>query len=351
MKKNILIMLLISAILIFAGCKKEKRPDIITIPLVTWGGYASLFAANNGAEPNEGSLFWKYGKFKVKLVQIEDPSLQLSGFASGQYQIIWSTADMLPLLYDSLRKDPKTLPKLIGIFDYSKGGDGIISRGNIRSGKDLKGKKIVAAQYTPSHYFLLWYLNENLLSPRDVKMIYVEDAIVAKDTFIADKNIDVCVTWSPFVYDITNPAKSTYVPGSKLLMTSAKSPAYGTIADVYVARNDLVSKYPEMLYAFNKAMMEGYDIFNSDKKKVAQQIADLFGIKGGAEEVMKMFDDVTIAGKEESKKFFDPHYEYSAYKLIALSISLYKQEGKLSQEFKLNPIEVVDSRFTIKALQ
>lgn len=90
----------------FTSCAPKKAADtIIKIPLVTWGGYAALFAANNGPDPKEDSLFYKYGKFKVELVQVEDPSLQLQGFSNGTYQIIWCTMDMIPLQYDSLSKD------------------------------------------------------------------------------------------------------------------------------------------------------------------------------------------------------------------------------------------------------
>jgi NitT/TauT family transport system substrate-binding protein len=344
----IIFVLLISS----AGCKKDKTEKTITIPLVTWGGYAALFAANNGAQPTENSLFYKYGKFKVKLVQVEDPALHLTGFAKGDYPIIWSTVDMIPLLYSSLSNDARTVPKIIGLFDYSAGGDGIIARGNIKSGKDLKGKKIVLAQYTPSHFFMLWYLNKNGISPQDVKMIYVEDAIVAKDTYIADKTIDICVTWSPFIYDITDPSKKSYVTGSKLLLTSAKNEmAYGIIADVYLARADFVKENPEILTAFTKAMIEGYDMYMKDSKAVAANIANLFGIKGGADEVMVMFNDVTIGSKDENKKLFDDSYEFSVYNLINTSTELYRKEGKLTKEFTLDPKQAVAKEFMMKAVK
>lgn len=347
---KIFISFLIILSLFITGCGKTNKDKIITIPLVTWGGYAALFAANNGAEPNEDSLFYKYGHFKVKLIQMEDSSGHLTGFAKGDYPIIWSTVDMVPLLFDSLSKDPKTSPKVIGIFDYSAGGDGIIVRKGINTCADLKGKKIVTSQYTPSHFFILWFLNENGLSTKDVNMVYVEDAILAKDTFIANKDISACVTWSPFIYDVTDPSKDSYVSGSKLIITSkVDSPAHGLIADVYLARTDFIKENPQLLDAFSKAMIEGYDLFKKNPKKVAGQIANLFGIKGGADEVMGMFNDVVIGGKEENKKLFDKNNKFSAYNIINLSTELYKKEGKLQPNFKLNPDIVIDGSFILKA--
>ena len=347
MKKIILLLTIVLFVLL--GCKKHgidgTKTDVMTIkiPLVTWGGYAALFAANNGAVATEDSLFYKYGKFKVELIQEENPANQLQGFANGTYPIIWSTMDMLPLHYDALSKDPRTIPKVIGLFDYSAGGDGIIVRNNITKGADFKGKKIVTAQYTPSHFFILWYLNENGFTTKDVDMIYAADAIAAKDTYIADKNIDVCVTWSPFIYDITDKNKETYVQGSILhTSTLQENPAYGLIADIYLARADFVEKNPEVVKAFTKAMIDGYDLFVKDKQKVANDIASLFGIKGGVEEVMLMFGDVTIAGKEENKTFFDETNNSSAYNIFKLSTDLYKKNGNIiRQDFNVDPKEVI----------
>ncbi len=352
MKKLVYIFLVLMVIFLGLFSCGKKAETVITIPLVTWGGYASLFAANNGASPTEDSLFYKYGKFKVKLIQVEDPALQLTGFAKGDYQMIWSTVDMVPLIYESLAKDPNTIPKIIGLFDYSAGGDGIIVRGNINSGADLKGKKIVTSQYTPSHFFLLWFLNENGISTKDVQIIPVADAIVAKNTYVADSKIDACVTWSPFIYDITDPGKSTYVSGSKLLITTNEdNKAFGVIADVILARKDFVEKNPQIMEAFTKALIDGYEVFIQDKTKAAGQIADLFGLKGGADEVMIMFDDVVIGNKEETKKFFDKSNKFSVYNLIKFSEDLYKNEGKLSTDYKLNPEDVVESKFILKAVQ
>ena len=335
------------------GCNKKSKELVIQIPLVTWGGYAALFAANNGSEPKEDSLFYKYGKFKVKLVQEENPANHLQGFANGTYQIIWSTMDMLPLHYETLSKDSRTIPVVIGLFDYSAGGDGVITRGKYNSVKEFRGKKVVAAQFTPSHYFLLWLLDQENMTQKDINAVLVSDAIIAKDTYINDKTIDVCITWSPFIYDITDPKKETYVKDSYLFTTTAKgNPAYGLIADVYLARSDLVKERPDVIYAFTKAMIDGYEIFLTNQDKVASDIASFFGIKGGAEEVKQMFADVTIAGKEENKQFFHKNNKFSAYNIFKISTELYKKNGNIIKEsFNVDPENVIASKFMLEVLK
>ncbi len=190
------------------------------------------------------------------------------------------------------------------------------------------------------------------MESKDVNFIYAEDAIKAKDTFINDPSIDVCVTWSPFIYDITDPKKSTYVSGSELLLTTAKgSPAHGVIADVYVARADFVKNFPQMAQAFSKAMIEGYDIFLKDQEKVAGQIAGLFGISGGAKEVMLMFGDVVIGGKEENRNFFSLKYPFSGYNIFRMSADLYKKDGKLPANFSVDPVAVMEPRFMLNVVE
>src|SRR4030042_5001849 len=54
---------------------------LIKVPLVTWGGYAALFAANNGIKPNKDSQFYKNGKFVVELIRDEDSKNHLQEFA------------------------------------------------------------------------------------------------------------------------------------------------------------------------------------------------------------------------------------------------------------------------------
>jgi ABC-type nitrate/sulfonate/bicarbonate transport system substrate-binding protein len=344
-------MLVLFVILNAVSCKKSDADEIITVPVVVWGGYAAMFAANGGSEPSEESLFYKYGNYKVKIVQIDDPALHLTGFVKGDYPIIWSTVDMIPLQYESLGSDPRTVPKVLGLFDYSAGGDGIIVRGEIASGTELAGKKIVCAQYTPSHTFILWYLDQNGIGPDDVEFIFTEDAIAAKDTYIADDSIDVCVTWSPFIYDITDPTRESYIPGSVLHKTTAPgTDAHGVIADVYLARADFVKEHPDKVQAFVKAMTEGYEIYKANQEKTATDLAGLFGLQGGAEEAMLMFGDATIGGPVENGQLFDESYQFNVYNLFNLSADLYKKAGKLPQDFAVDAKEIAAPEFMLKAI-
>ncbi|OHD14136.1 MAG: hypothetical protein A2086_00265 [Spirochaetes bacterium GWD1_27_9] len=336
----------------FGGYKLEKvniegeEIPLIKIPLVTWGGYAALFAANGGIKPSKDSLFYKNGKFVVELIREEDSNVQLQNYANGNYPIIWSTMDMLPLLYDALKGDKRVIPQTFGVFDWSFGGDGIIVRGNVKTPKDLKGKRIVTSGNTPSNFFLLWLLAQTGLYPSDVIIQYVPDAIEAKDAFIKDSKIDACVTWSPFLYEITDPNSKSFVDGSRLLITSKD--ANQLIADCYLTRLDFMKEHPEIIEAFSKSMMEGFDLFQTNKQKTFNDMASLFKLPGGANEASLMLGDVHLANFPENQMFFNLENSISAYKIFLLSNEYYKALGSLDASASYEAENIINTSFLEK---
>jgi NitT/TauT family transport system substrate-binding protein len=120
-----------------------------------WAGWAPIIYANGGCK---AGAEWKDAKgkpFKVELVLLDDPVAMRDAFAAGEVHIGWATVDMLPLLLEGLQRDSRTMPRVFQQIDWSNGGDGIVVRDSIKSVADLRGKTVVLAQNSPSHYFLL----------------------------------------------------------------------------------------------------------------------------------------------------------------------------------------------------
>ena len=78
------------------------------------------------------------------------------------------------------------MPRIYQQVDFSNGGDGIVVRENIKTAADLRGKKLVLAQNSPSHYFALNMLVSGGVQPPEVQMIFTEDAFQAAAAFNAD---------------------------------------------------------------------------------------------------------------------------------------------------------------------
>jgi ABC-type nitrate/sulfonate/bicarbonate transport system substrate-binding protein/outer membrane protein OmpA-like peptidoglycan-associated protein len=321
------------AITSFSGYKLEtvnldgEEVPLITVPVVTWGGFSALIAANGGTRPSKESRFYENGGFVVEIVREEDPAKHLEQFANGSIPIMWSTMDMLPLLYHTLKQDRGVRPKVFGQFDWSTGGDAIVVRDTVGNHKDIKGKTIVTAANTPSNFFLLWLLAQLDIMPSEVNIKYTNDAIQAMEAFYNNADVDVCVTWSPFHFELTDPSSKSYVDGARVLITSRD--ASNLIADCYLARNDFITEKPEMVEAFSKSLMEGVEILQQDKQKVLADVARLFDLAGGAHEAGLMLEDVHIPNFPENRMFFDPENMVGAYKLFFLSQEFYKNDGTL----------------------
>src|SRR6266487_2500152 len=110
---------------------------IVQFPINIWPGWAPIIVANNGLEPNEGSVFFKKYGFFVKLSIVDDPVKARDLFAAGHSHVLWGTLDMMALFAPELARDTRTVPVVVQQIDWSAGGDGIVARGDIRSINDF----------------------------------------------------------------------------------------------------------------------------------------------------------------------------------------------------------------------
>ncbi len=310
---------------------------LLRVPLDTWGGYAALFAANGGIKPSRDSLFYKKGKFAVELVPEESATAQLSGYAAGRYPVIWAPMDSLPLLYDALKADKRIMPKVLGLFDWSAGGDGIIVKEEIRRPADLRDRIILTSSNTPYSFMLLWYLAQNGMTGKDVKVVWIDDGDKALEMFQNDARIVAWVSWTPFINDVVDPNSESYVQGSRLLISSRD--ANQLIADTYIVRNDLFQDKPEMMTAFVEAMIEGSQAIGT---ATFAAMAEFYKLSGPGE-AKAMLDDVHVANWPETEMFFDLANQIGAYKIFLLAQEYYKQLGSLPQSASYDPERVINT--------
>ena len=133
-------------------------------------------------------------------------------------------------------------------LDDSAGGDGLVARKDIKSIKDLKGKKVAFAEGSVSQFFLNVLLKDAGLNQKDIEAVNMkpEDAGAA---FVAEK-VDAAVTWEPWL------SKGKAAPHGQLLVDSSKTP--GLITDVLIFRRDVIAKRGKeiqgVVNAWNKAV-------------------------------------------------------------------------------------------------
>lgn len=249
---------------------------IVQFPINIWPGWAPIIVANNGMDPNEGSVFFKKYGFYVKLSIVDDPVKARDLFASGHSHVLWGTLDMMALFAPELVKDSRTVPVIAQQIDWSGGGDGIVARGEIRNindfrMKDGKRRKVVLAQNSPSHYLIMSLLIDAGIDPAQVDFKWASDAPAAAKIFVQDASFDAFVGWSPDIYTVTDK-----VPGTRLVVTTGS--ANHLIADVWAVRNDFFRDHPDIVANLVRGIFEGVDLVRKDVPAAAQTLSKAYGI-------------------------------------------------------------------------
>lgn len=307
-----------------AGYKKLEN-NTVKMALNVWAGWAPVIYANEGFKPGKSWRTADGKEFKLELILIDDPISMRDAYASGNVHIGWSTLDMIPLLIEELKKDSRTMPRVYQQIDWSNGGDGIVTRGNVKSIADLRGKTVVLAQNSPSQYFVLNALINGGVQPAEVNFKYTGDAFQAAAAFAADKSIAAAVSWAPDIYNLSE------IQGNNLLVTTAN--ANRLIADVWFARADFAKDNPEIVEALVRGFLDAVDALElqPNQQKVAAWMAD--GYSMPAAEVLGMLGDAHWTNYAENRDFFlNQNNPTNFERTWETAYYIYKRIGKVSEK-------------------
>jgi len=275
---------------------KPLADRTVRFAINVWAGWGPIIYANNGFRPGK---VWKSpgGKdFKVELVLIDDPVAMRDAYAAGNLHVGWATLDMLPLFLEGLRKDSRVMPRVYQQVDWSNGGDGIVVRDTVKTMADLRGKTVVLAQNSPSHFFVLNALINAGVQPAEVDFKFTQDAFQAAAAFNADKRLGGAVSWAPDIYNLEK------VKGNRILVTT--STANKLIADVWFARADFAKDNPDVMEGITRGIFDAMqDLKQQDaKQKVAKLMAAGYSIPEG--DALGMLGDAHSTNYAENRDFF-----------------------------------------------
>ena len=275
---------------------KPMQDRTVRFALNVWAGWAPIILANNGFKPGKA---WRApgGKdFKVELTLIDDPVAMRDAYAAGNVHIGWATLDMVPLLLESLRKDSRVMPRVYQQVDWSNGGDGIVVRANIKTVADLRGKTLVLAQNSPSHFFALNALINGGVQPAEVNFKFTQDAFQAAAAFNADKSVAGCVSWAPDIYNLAR------VKGNRMLVNTAT--ANKLIADVWFARADFAKDHPDILEGLVRGIFDAMEALKEQSNKQAAAKLMAAGYSIPETDALNMLGDAHNTNHAENREFF-----------------------------------------------
>jgi ABC-type nitrate/sulfonate/bicarbonate transport system substrate-binding protein len=308
---------------------KKMKDNTVKFALNVWAGWAPIIKANEGFKAEK---VWKTpaGKeFKIELVLIDDPISMRDAYVNGDVHIGWATLDMMPLLMEGFVKrngdpvDSRVMPRIFQQVDWSNGGDGIVARNGVKTISDLRGKKIVLAQNSPSEYFITNMLVYGGVQPSEVEFVYTGDAFQAAAAFNANKSIDAVVTWAPDIYNLSD------VKGNKMIVSTAT--ANKLIADVWFARADFANDHPDLCEGIVRGIFDGMTELNTEdgKKKVSALMADGFGLP--ASEAYDMLADAHSTNWAENFQFFlNKNNPANFERVWNQAYYIYRRLGKIS---------------------
>jgi len=308
---------------------KPLENETVRFALNVWAGWSPIIYANEGFKAGKE---WKTadGKpFKLELVLIDNPVTMRDAYAAGEVHIGWATLDMIPLFLDGLvdrtgaPKDSRVMPRVYQQVDFSNGGDGIVVREDVKTVKDLAGKKLVLAQNSPSQFFALNMLVAGGLQPGDVEMIYTDDAFQAAAAFNAQKGIAGCVSWAPDIYNLAE------AKGNRMLVTTQT--ANRLIADVWFARADFAKDHGDKVEALVRGIFDAMAELKAEsaKAKAAELMAAGYNIP--ASDALAMLGDAHSTNWAENYQFFVNRNNPANFERIwKQAYYLYRRVGAIS---------------------
>ncbi|MFD2610921.1 ABC transporter substrate-binding protein [Paenibacillus gansuensis] len=293
-KLTLLLAMLILVTGVLSGCGGSSKEaggsadDPVTIALSPWPGWFLWYLVE------EKGFFEKHG-VNVKLEWFPVYSDSLQALATGKVDANSQT------LSDTLAPASKGIElSAVLVNDNSNGGDAIVSKTDINSIGELKGKTVATELGTVDHLLLLTALDENGMKESDVNFVNmtVNDAGLA---FISGKT-DASVLWEPFQTKAVKEGKG------KVLFSSKDTP--GLIPDLLVFRKGVVEKRPDDVQKIVDAWFDALAYFKDHHEEAIEIMAKK--AETTPEDFKLGLDSVKIFGIEDNLKAFEKADDYTS---------------------------------------
>jgi NitT/TauT family transport system substrate-binding protein len=310
---------------------KQMNDHTVRFAINVWAGWAPIIFANNGFKAGK---IWKTPggeDFKVELILIDDPVAMRDAYAAGNVHIGWGTLDMVPLFMEALHKDSRVMPRIYQQVDWSNGGDGIVVRDSVKSIADLRGKTVVLAQNSPSHFFVLNALINGGVQPSEVNFKFTQDAFQAAAAFNADKRIAGAVSWSPDIYNLAK------VKGNRMLVTTTT--ANKLIADIWFARADFAKDNPHVIEGLVRGIFDGMEALKDQNNKATAAKLMAAGYSIPEADALSMQGDAHSTNWAENQEFFlNQNNPTNFERTWNTAYYLYKRIGAVSDKTEFDQV-------------
>jgi NitT/TauT family transport system substrate-binding protein len=251
-----------------------------------------------------------FNDLEVEFTIEDDWSIRQQAFLSGKIQMDVTTIDAFAISVSQNMKG-----SLFLVLDESNGDTGMVTKPEIKTPADLKGRKVAYAKAHPSHFFLVRYLKQNGLTMDDIDRVAVDDPSKASEE-LANGTADAAITGEPSLSRVVKSGKG------QVLIASAAFPHQ--LVDVMAVNSDLLEHRKGDIQKFTDGWLKGVEyirshpveahmilakVFHSDEKTIVDRIngtilADLavnkeWLLPPDKSRAIQLFDDATAVWVDE----------------------------------------------------
>jgi NitT/TauT family transport system substrate-binding protein len=318
---------------------RAAEANAVRVRVNIWVGCVGGLVANGGLDTAPGSIYDKKG-VKVSFKIIDDWTDGAAALATDNVDVMLTTADVWAKDYAQFKSRGFGAHAFL-MVDWSRGADGVIAAKGINSLKDLVGKKVAFAPYTPSHFLLYTGLKESGLSAAQRSEIFSQ-GIHTKDgiepaTLFAQQKVDAAVAWDPDMSDAV--AKR---PGSRKIYDTHTNK--NLIADILVVSDRFATRNPQTVIKFAQGWLEGVKFINDQPARAYTLIGEIKDFNIPTDLAKTMLGGVKLANGDDHKAFFGAAGVPSDYvHIFETAQDMYREEGVLKGAAS-NPEDSVDRK-------
>jgi NitT/TauT family transport system substrate-binding protein len=298
-----LISVLASGLLAMAlPAARAAEANAVRVRVNIWVGCVGGLVANGGLDTAPGSIYAKKG-LKVSFKIIDDWTDGAAALATDNVDVMLTTADVWAKDYAQFKARGFGAHAFL-LVDWSRGADGIIAAQGINSLKDLVGKKVAFAPYTPSHFLLYTGLKESGLSAQQRSEIFsqgihTKDGI-EPDTLFAQQKVAAAVAWDPDMSDAVEKR-----PGAKKIYDTRV--ANRLIADILVVSDQFAAANPQTVIKFADGWLQGVAFINEQPARAYTLIGTVKDFNIPTALAKTMLGGVKLADYADNVPVFGTH--------------------------------------------
>lgn len=250
-------LFLFTIIIFFSSCSSEdkttkvREDNSLSIAFSSWPGFDIIYYAQIN------NIFKKYN-LNIELKKYPTQEDATKALENEEVDAAMTS------IFDALNLKSEQNFNIILTTNVSFGADGIVSHKNIKSIKDLKGKKVSAQKGTVNELILIEALEFNNLKIEDITLVDVTNNEALPMLF--HKEIDAAVIWEPLLR-----TTKTKIKGNILFTTKEIN---SSVIDILIVQEKSFKKNKNQWKRFLFTWYTLMDELKNNKKNIMKELED-----------------------------------------------------------------------------